>query len=130
MISPTTRKEAILYEVSRQQRREGFRRGDRERTPPPDQRPSDEDGRSSASEDPVDDSEEGAVIHMTNNERFNQLINQSSDPRRMMNALRLFAAKPRIEQPDPMFEESQIGIRELLPLLDVPQLDEQIVGLV
>lgn len=67
---------------------------------------------------------------MTNNEKFNQLINRSSDPRRMMNALRLFAVKPRIEQPDPMFEESQIGVGELLSLLDVPQLDEQVVRLV
>ena len=67
---------------------------------------------------------------MTNNEKFNQLINRSSDPRRMMNALRLFAAKPSVQQADPMLEECQVGIGELLPLLDVPQLDEQIVGLV
>lgn len=67
---------------------------------------------------------------MTNNEKFNQLINRSSDPRRMMNALRLFAVKPRIQQTHPVLEESEIGVRELLPLLDVPQLDEQVVRLV
>ena len=67
---------------------------------------------------------------MTNNEKFNELINSCSDPRRMMNALRLFAAKPRFQESDDMFEESEVGIGELLPLANVPQLNEQIVGLV
>ena len=87
-------------------------------------------GRARAAEPDLEAAPEEAVIAMTNNEKFNQLINRSSDPRRMMNALRLFAAKPSVQQADPMFEESQVGIGELLPLLDVPQLDEQIVGLV
>jgi hypothetical protein len=67
---------------------------------------------------------------MTNNEKFNELINSCSDPRRMMNALRLFAVKPSFQEADDMLEESEVGVGELLPLLDVPQLNEQIVGLV
>lgn len=87
-------------------------------------------GRARAAEPDLEAAPEEAVIAVTNNEKFNQLINRSSDPRRMMNALRLFAAKPSVQQADPMLEECQVGIGELLPLLDVPQLDEQIVGLV
>ena len=87
-------------------------------------------GRARAAEPDLEAAPEEAVIAMTNNEKFNRLINRGSDPRRMMNALRLFAAKPSVQQADPMFEESQVGIGEPLPLLDVPQLDEQIVGLV
>jgi hypothetical protein len=67
---------------------------------------------------------------MTNNEKFNQLINRSSDPRRMMNALRLFAQKPRIQQPDPMFEEREVGVGDILSLLNVTEFDEEVVRLI
>lgn len=67
---------------------------------------------------------------MTNNERFNQLINSCSDPRRMMNMLRLIASKPSIQQTHDMCQESEVCIGELLPLTDVPQFDEQVVRFV
>lgn len=55
-------------------------------------------------------------VHMTNNERFNQLINSCANPRLTYNAL--LSLKPCVQQRDNAFEKGQIVIGKLLTLFD------------
>ena len=67
---------------------------------------------------------------MTNNEKFNRFINSCENPRQVMAALRVLAAKPCVHQTADVLKESQIGQGELLPFADVSHINEQRVGLV
>lgn len=67
---------------------------------------------------------------MTNNEKFNAFINSCDDPRRVLNALRMLASKPRVHQPANVFEEREVSVGELLPLTDVAHLHQNSVGLI
>ena len=53
---------------------------------------------------------------MTNNEKFNQLINSCGNPRLVYNTL--LALEPCVKQRDDTFQESQIIIGKLLALFN------------
>lgn len=58
---------------------------------------------------------------MTNNEKFNQLINSCGNPRLIYNTL--LALEPCVKQRDDTFQESKIIIGKLLALFDQPEGD-------
>ena len=62
---------------------------------------------------------------MTNNEKFNKMINNCRHPRRVMNALRILAIKPSVHESEDMGKEIQIGVGELLAGADVAQFDQK-----
>lgn len=55
---------------------------------------------------------------MTNNEKFNQMLNACDDPERVLAALIIFFSKPSIQQAHDMADKRKVVIRELLPLAD------------
>lgn len=55
---------------------------------------------------------------MTNNEKFNQMLNACDDPERMLAALLIFFSKPRVQQAHDMADKRQVVIGELIPLAD------------
>ena len=57
---------------------------------------------------------------MTNVQRLHHLINQTSAPRKVFNALSALA--PEIEQPYQMGQKLEIGIGEVAAVLDVSSL--------
>ena len=66
-------------------------------------------------------------VHKTlgNNEKFNQMLNASSHPRRIVDMLMLI--KPSIEQPNDVAEKRKVIVGNLFSGLDVAQRDEQVV---
>lgn len=67
------------------------------------------------------DTNESEEYKVSNNERFNKLINSCCDPQGVYNALLLLAAKPGVQQANNAAEKSQIIIGEILTLTDVAQ---------
>ena len=59
---------------------------------------------------------------MTNNEKFNQLINSCGNPRLVYNAL-LTLSKPCVQQTDDMTNKREVIVGNLLALLDQPEGD-------
>lgn len=59
---------------------------------------------------------------MTNNEKFNQLINSCGNPRLVYNALRALS-KPCVQQTDDMTNKREVIVGKLLALLDQPEGD-------
>ena len=56
---------------------------------------------------------------MTNNEKFNQLINQCESPRLIYNALLSFAlSEPCVHQSDNALQKKQVVVRELAALFN------------
>lgn len=66
---------------------------------------------------------------MTNNEKFNRFINSCENPRKVLNALRVLAAKPGVHQTTDVLKEREVGIGELFALPDVSHLDQHSIGL-
>ena len=62
---------------------------------------------------------------MTNNEKFNKLINDSDDPLWMLAVLGLMLGKPCAEQTDKMLKELDIPVGELLSLADQSHCDKK-----
>ena len=59
---------------------------------------------------------------MTNNEKFNQLINSCGNPRLVYNAL-LALSEPCVQQTDDMTNKREVIVGKLLALLDQPEGD-------
>lgn len=59
---------------------------------------------------------------MTNNEKFNQLINSCGNPRLVYNAL-LALSKPCVHQTDDMTNKREVIVGKLLALLNQPEVD-------
>ena len=62
--------------------------------------------------------------NLTNNEKFNQVLNSCAHPRRVYDALMAFA-EPSVQQTDNMRQKSQIVTGKLLSFFDVPQGDQK-----
>lgn len=63
---------------------------------------------------------------VSNNERFNDLINSCAHARQVYNAL-LSLAEPGLQQTDDMGQKRQIIDRQLLSLLDQAQSNQQMI---
>ena len=59
------------------------------------------------------------MMEVNNNEKFNQTLNSLNNPRRIMEALRLFA-KPCVEQSHDVDKEVEVGIGQNFTLADIP----------
>ena len=59
---------------------------------------------------------------MTNNEKFNQLINSCGNPRLAYNAL-LALSKPCVQQTNDMANKREVIVGKLLALLNQPEGD-------
>lgn len=65
--------------------------------------------------------------HLTNNERFNKLLNQCSDPRQVYHALLALALKPSVQQADDMRKKREVIVGEVFSLLDKPQGNQELI---
>ena len=63
-----------------------------------------------------------AELHMTNTEKFNQLINSCGNPRLVYNAL-LKLSKPCVQQTDDMTDKREVIVGKLLALFDETEGD-------
>lgn len=63
------------------------------------------------------ENQENEIVHKTNNERFNEIINAARNPRKVYNAL--MPVKPSIKQANQVCEESEIIIRKIFSGLNV-----------
>ena len=63
--------------------------------------------------------ESDIMMKVNNNEKFNQALNSLNNPRRVMEALRLFA-KPCVEQAHDVDKEVEVCIGQNFTLADIP----------
>lgn len=69
--------------------------------------------------------EQSGVSLMTNNERFNLLLNQCAQPRNVYHALLALAAKPSVQQAHDVREKGQVLVGEVVSLLDISQRNQK-----